>query len=74
MKQEIVPPVPTRSNSLIKKSLFIAVATLSLVFVFAYYPNFKESAVNISGVSINTDTVETGINSKPAGFFYFAPV
>jgi len=62
-----VQPVPTRSNSLIKKFLFIAVAILSIVFIFAYYPHLKESTVKVSPVSVNTDAVETGTNSKPAG-------
>ena len=65
MKQETVPSVPTRSNTIIKKSLFFAVSTIFLVLIFAYYPNLKNSSVKASTNSIKADTIETGINPKP---------
>jgi hypothetical protein len=65
MKQETVPASSARSNTLVKKSLFVAVATLFLVLIFAYYPVFKSSPVNASVALVKPDTSETGINSKP---------
>ena len=65
MKQETVPAVPTRSNTIIKKSLFVAVATIFLVLIFAYYPNIKNLSVKDSTKSITADTIEIGINPKP---------
>ena len=65
MKQQTVPSVPTRSNTLVKKSIFIAVGTLSFVFIFAYYPDFKKSSVNLSALSKSgTDTIENGVTPK----------
>jgi hypothetical protein len=48
MKQEIVPSAQASSNTLIKKSLFVAVATVFLVLIFSYYPYFKNSPVSSS--------------------------
>jgi len=64
MKQETVPPLSHRSNALVKKSLFVAVATLFLVLIFSYYPFLKNSPVNASVVSNKQDTTETG-TTKP---------
>ncbi|HKC36352.1 MAG TPA: hypothetical protein VKB95_09835 [Chitinophagaceae bacterium] len=65
MKQETVPSSPARSNVVVKKSLFVAVSTLFLVLVFAYYPCFKNSSVNVSTVSVKTDTGENDLDLKP---------
>jgi hypothetical protein len=67
MKQETVPSAPRMSNLLIKKSIFVAVATLFLVLIFAYNSSFKNSPVKASTNSNKADTIETGINSKPPG-------
>src|SRR5258705_1747992 len=65
MKQETVPSSPARSNVVVKKFLFVAISTLFLVLVFAYYPDFKNSSVNVSTVSVKTDTGENDIDLKP---------
>ena len=64
MKQEAVPSVPVRSNTLLKKSFFVAGATIFLVLIFAYYPNLKNSSVKAATSSIKADTIETGVNPK----------
>ncbi len=66
MKQQNVQTVPIRSNKLLQRSILVAVATLLLVLIFAFYSNFKRSPVNPSTVSANTDTAETKITPKPA--------
>jgi len=66
MKQQAVPSVPARSNSIIKKSIFVAVTILFLVLMLAYYLNFKKSPVNVSVVSPNNDTTETKVSPKPS--------
>ncbi len=65
MKQETVPPSPALSNTIIKKSLFVAVATAFLVLIFSYYPYFKNSPVNTSVVAVKKDTLEVGVDAKP---------
>ena len=65
MKQETVPPSPGISNTLIKKSLFVAVATVFLVFIFAYYPSFRKSSVGASAVPVKADTSENDVKPKP---------
>jgi len=65
MKQEAVPPPQASSNTIIKKSLFVAVATVFLVLIFAYYPNFKKSPVGASLVPVKLDTSENDIDPKP---------
>jgi hypothetical protein len=65
MKQETVPPSSVNSNTLIKKSLFVAVATVFLVLIFAYYPYFKNSPVSTSVVPARLDTNENDIKPKP---------
>lgn len=66
MKQETVPALTGRSTTIIKQSILIAVATLLLVLLFAYYPNLKKPAVNVS-VSVKKDTTEDKIIQKPVG-------
>jgi len=63
MNQETVPSSPG-SNILVKKSLFVAVATLFLVLIFAYHPYFKKSPVSASIVSVQADTTENEIKPK----------
>ena len=63
MKQETVP---TRSTTVIKKSLFISVSVIFLALIFAYYPNLKKSAVTASAFINKSDTIENEIKSKPA--------
>jgi hypothetical protein len=65
MKQETVPPPQASSNTIIKKALFVAVATVFLVLIFSYYPYLKNSPVNTSVVLIKADTSENDINPKP---------
>ncbi|HEU4858347.1 MAG TPA: hypothetical protein VFT15_00860, partial [Chitinophagaceae bacterium] len=65
MKQETVPSVPTASSTLIKKALFVIVATIFLVLIFAYYPNLQNSLVKAVPDSIKVDTIETGVNPTP---------
>jgi hypothetical protein len=66
MKQEIVPSAQASSNTLIKKSLFVAVATVFLVLIFSYYPYFKDSLVSASViVPAKLDTNENDINPRP---------
>lgn len=65
MKQETVPSAPSQPGTLIKKSIFVAVGTLFLVLIFAYYPSFKKSPGKISGNVNKTDTIETEIKAKP---------
>ena len=64
MNQETVPSLPG-SNTLVKKTLFIAVATLFLVLIFAYNPYLKKLPVSASVVSVQADTTETEIKPKP---------
>lgn len=64
MKQETVPSVQATSNPFIKQVLFAVVATIFLVLIFAYYPNFQNSLVAAPHL-IKADTIETGINPKP---------
>ena len=65
MKQETVPPLQVRSNTVVKKALFVAVATVFLVLIFSYYPYLKKSPVTNSVVPIKVDTSENDINPKP---------
>ena len=65
MKQETVPSVPATSATLIKKALFVIVATIFLVLIFAYYPNLQNLSVKAAPDSIKADTIETGIDPKP---------
>ena len=65
MKQETVPPSSVSSNTIVKKSLFVAVATAMLVLIFSYYPNFKNSPVRASIVPNKKDTIDVGIVPKP---------
>ena len=64
MKQETVP---ARSAALGKKSIFIGVGTIVLIFIFAYYPNLKKSPHSGSAVSnrSDTDTIENRIANQP---------
>jgi hypothetical protein len=65
MKQETVPPAQARSHTLIKKSLFVAVATVFLVLIFSYYhPYFKNPPVSASVVPVKIDTSENDIKPK----------
>jgi len=64
MKQEPVPSVPEKSNTFIKKSLFVAVATVFLALIFAYYPNLK-APVSTSVVAPIKDTVDDKVAPKP---------
>ena len=64
MKQETVPSSAVNSNTLIKKVLFVAVATVFLILIFSYYPYFKKSQVNAPVVPVNVDTSENDINPK----------
>ena len=64
MKQEAVPPVPTRSKTFVQKILFVAVATLFLVLIFSYYPYFKNSPVSAAIVPNKKDTSESEIAPK----------
>jgi len=66
MKQQTVPTVPSRSNTLIKKSLFVTVSGVFLAFIFAYYPNLKKSAGPASAIICKADTIENEIKPKPA--------
>jgi hypothetical protein len=66
MKQETVPAVPHRSNTLIKKSLFVTVSGVFLALIFAYYPNLKKSAGSASTIICKADTIENEIKPKPA--------
>ena len=72
MKQEIVPPVPARSKVIIKKSIFVVVATVFLVFIFSYYPNLKKPpiAASIAQVSLDTNENDTKPKSIPASLSY----
>ena len=65
MKQETVPSSSVSSNTIVKKSLFVAVATAMLVLIFSYYPNFKNSPVRASIVPNKKDTIDVGIVPKP---------
>ena len=65
MKQEAVPTVPERSNTFLKKSLFVAVATVFLALICAYYPNLKKSPVSISDVAPTIDTVDDNDKVAP---------
>lgn len=65
MKQETVPSVPAGSSTLLKKALFVIVATIFLVLIFAYYPNFQNSFAKTGPDSVKADTIETGVNPKP---------
>lgn len=65
MKQETVPSVPAGSSTLLKKALFVIVATIFLVLIFAYYPNFQNSFAKTVPDSNKADTIETGVNPKP---------
>lgn len=64
MKQETVPPAQASSNTIIKKSLFVAVATVFLVLIFSYYPYFKNLPVSTAVVPNKKDTSETEIAPK----------
>ncbi|HET6768918.1 MAG TPA: hypothetical protein VFH08_16010, partial [Chitinophagaceae bacterium] len=64
MKQETVPSVPITSNTTIRKALFVIVATIFLVLIFAYYPNLQNSFAKTAPESIKTDTIETGVDPK----------
>lgn len=66
MKQETVPTVPGRSDTILKKSLVAAVAVIFLVLIFAYYPNLKSSPVDVSTAAAIKDTTENGVTPKPA--------
>lgn len=65
MKQETVPAAPARSNYIVKKLLFVAVATVFLVLIFSYYPYLKKSPVSTSVVPVKIDTNENDIDVKP---------
>lgn len=65
MKQETVPSVPAGSTTLIKKTLFVVVATIFLVLIFAYYPNLQNLSLKATTNSIKVDTIETGKDPKP---------
>ena len=65
MKQETVPPLQVRSNTLVRKTLFVAVATLFLVLIFAYYPYLKKSPLGLSVVPNKKDTIDVGVVPKP---------
>jgi hypothetical protein len=56
MKQEPVPSVPARSNTLIKKSLFLVIGTVFLILIFSYYPFLKKSSFNLSANHDKHDT------------------
>ena len=64
MKQETVPPSQASSNTILKKSLFVAVATVFLVLIFSYYPYLKKSPVNASVAPIKKDTSEVELKPK----------
>jgi hypothetical protein len=64
MKQEAVPPSQTRSKTLVKKILFVAVATIFLVLIFSYYPYFKNSSVSATIAPVKKDTSESEIAPK----------
>jgi hypothetical protein len=66
MTQETVPPVPRRSGTLIKKSLFVTVSGVFLALIFAYYPNLKKSAGSSSMNICKADTIDNEIKPKPA--------
>ena len=65
MKQETAPSSQASSNTVIKKALFVAVATVFLVLIFSYYPNFKNSPAGSSVVPLKRDTSENDIKPKP---------
>jgi hypothetical protein len=65
MKQETVQPSQASSNTLVKKSLFVAVATVFLVLIFSYYPFFKDSPVSASVVPTRLDSNDNDIKPKP---------
>ena len=66
MNQETVPAVQSKSNTIVRKSLFVAIATLFLVLIFAYYPNLKKSQVSVSANVDKKDTSENKVSPKPA--------
>ncbi len=58
--------VPTRSNTVIKKSVFISVSAIFLALIFIYSPNFKRPAVTASTNINKADTIENEPKPKPA--------
>src|SRR6187549_2109650 len=64
MKQEAVPPSPTRSKTIVQKILFAAIAIVFLVLIFSYYPFLKNSTVSAAIVPNNKDTSEAEIAPK----------
>ena len=65
MKQETVPPSSVSSNTILKKSLFVAVATVFLVLIFSYYPYLKKTPVSSSVIPVRADTSENDIKTGP---------
>ena len=65
MKQETVPPSAVNSNTLLKKALFVAVATVFLILIFSYHPYFKKPKVATSVVPVKADTSENDVKPTP---------
>lgn len=62
MKEESLQHVPTRSSSLIKKSLLVVVIFLSAVLALIYFPKLENASTAASPVGINTkDTNDTAV-------------
>src|SRR6185503_13160233 len=66
MKQETVPPVPGRSATILKKSIFVIVGTTFLVLIFAYFPLANNSQCGAQLTSQTKDTAKAEEVVKPA--------
>lgn len=69
--KETVPSVPVRSTALLRKLLFIIVATIFLILIFAYYPYLKKSGVNVTPNSRKNDTLKAELvkSAEPTVLF-----
>lgn len=67
MNQETTQPVAAKSNTLVKKSLFVVGAITFIAFIFAYNPFGKNSGNAASAqVKPGKDTIDNEVKTKPA--------
>lgn len=65
MRQQTVPPISERKSTLPRKSLFIAVGAIFLVFILAYYPLINKSQIGAGAVTSQKDTAKAEESVKP---------